>query len=70
MSIVLDGRKAGKTCVAYYENNRAVFKKRGLNRRNVLHEFFHHLVDANGLEMPIRKEEKNANHYARMLLKK
>jgi len=34
-----------------------------------LHELFHHLVDVNRLEIPLRNEEKNANDYAREFLK-
>src|SRR4030067_1829105 len=70
MRIVLDGRKVGKNCVAFYEGNRATFKTRGLNRRTILHELFHHLVDANGFEMPEREEERRANVYVRAFLKR
>ena len=56
--------------VAFYMSNRAVFKKRGLDRRTILHEVFHHLANANGLVMPERTEEKEANDYARQFLKR
>ena len=69
MRIVLDGKRTGKTCIAFYEKNRAIFKKQGLNRMTVLHEFYHFLVDAKRLEMPIRKEEKEASTYAKAFIK-
>jgi hypothetical protein len=64
MRIVLSGRKTGKTCVAFYEHNKATFRKKALNRRTVIHELFHHLIEAKGLEMPIGKEEKEADAYS------
>jgi hypothetical protein len=42
---------------------------RGLKKRTALHELYHHLIDAKGLEIPLRKEEKEANSYARDFLK-
>jgi hypothetical protein len=68
MQIMLDGRKVGKGDVACYFENRAYFTKRGLKKRTVLHELYHHLVYVNGLEMPKTKEEKTANSYARDFL--
>ena len=65
MRIVLNGRKVGKGYVAYYSQSRAYFTKRGLNKRTVLHELYHHLVYVNGLDMPQRMEERRAGSYAR-----
>jgi hypothetical protein len=45
-------------------DNKANFKKRGLKKRVALHEFYHHLVDANCLEFPDRIEEIEADIYA------
>jgi hypothetical protein len=42
MRIVLNGRKVGRKYAAYYLQNRAYFTKRGLNKRLVLHELYHH----------------------------
>ena len=69
MKIVLDGRRVGKGDVACYFTNRAYFTKRGLTKRTVLHELYHHLVDVRGHELPNGVEEKNANRYAREFLK-
>ena len=69
MRIVLNGRGVGNGDTACYFQNVAYFAKKGLNKRNALHEFYHHLVDANGLEIPLRKEEKDANNYVREFLK-
>jgi hypothetical protein len=44
MRIIVDGRKVGKGCEAVYVANKAYFTKRGLTRRTVLHEFYHHLI--------------------------
>jgi len=60
MKIVVGGRKVGKGDVAYYKNNRAYFTKRGVNKRYVLHELYHHLVYVKGWDMSSRKEEKGA----------
>jgi hypothetical protein len=69
LRVILDGKKVGNGELACYFENKAYFTKRGLKKRNVLHEFYHHLVDANKLEMPLRKEERRANEYARKFLK-
>ena len=68
MKIVLDGRKVGKSCIATYFDNKACFTRRGLTKRTVLHELYHHLVYVNGMEMPSRTEEKAANSFARDFL--
>lgn len=65
MKIVLNGRKVGNGDEACYCKNKAYFTKRGLNKHNVLHELYHHLVDAKGWNLPRRKEEKDANSYLR-----
>lgn len=70
MKVILDGKRVGKGYSGYYLKNIAYFTKRGLNKRIILHELYHHLIDARGLEMPIRKEEKEANIYAREFLRK
>ena len=69
MKIVLDGRKVGNGDVACYFENRAYFTKRGLTKRTVLHEFYHHLVSANDQDIPNRIEEREANGYARKFLR-
>jgi hypothetical protein len=65
MKIKLNGRKVGNRWVASYFQNKAYFAKRGLNKRTILHELYHHLVYVNGLEMPKSKEERDASIYAR-----
>jgi hypothetical protein len=69
MKIVLDGRRAGNGNRACYFENKAYFTKRGLNKRFVLHEFYHHLVSAKGLNTPNLIEERNARNYARAFLR-
>jgi hypothetical protein len=69
MRIVLDGKKVGKNCVGSYLRNTACFTKNGLKRRIVLHELYHHLIDVMNINMPLRKEEKEANDYARCFKK-
>jgi len=68
MRIILNGRRVGNGDFAVYFENKAYFTKRGLNKRTVLHELFHHVVYVSGLEMPHRMEEKAANDYARDFL--
>jgi len=53
-----------KNCCAYYCENEAYFKKTGLKRRIVLHEFYHHLVKNAKKELPRKKEEREARTYA------
>ena len=65
MKIKLNGRKVGNKWVASYFQNRAYFSKRGLTKRTVLHELYHHLVYVDSLDIPKAKVEKAANHYAR-----
>lgn len=66
MKIKLNGRKVGNRWVASYFQNKAYFSKRGLNKRTILHELYHHLVYVNGLEMSKSKGERDANRYARI----
>jgi hypothetical protein len=65
MRIRLNGRKVGNGDIAVYFQNKAYFTKRGLTKRTILHELYHHLVYANDLEMPKSKEERDASRYAR-----
>ena len=65
MRIILNGRKVGNGDIAVYFQNRAYFTKRGLTKRTVLHELYHHLVYANGLEITGTIEERAADSYAR-----
>lgn len=69
MKIVLNGRKVGNGDFAVYFENKAYFTKRGLNKRTVPHELYHHLVCVNGLDLPQRKEETAVDSYARDFLK-
>jgi hypothetical protein len=68
MKIELDGRKVGNGNIAIYFQNRAYFTKRGLKKRTVLHELYHHIAYVNGLQMSSAKEEKAARSYARDFL--
>jgi hypothetical protein len=69
MRIILNGRKVGNGDRACYFENKAYFTKRGLKKRTVLHELYHHLVEMKGLELPERIEEKQANRYASEFVK-
>jgi hypothetical protein len=68
MRVVLDGRRVPRKCCGLYFENLAYFTRDGLKKRVVLHELFHHLIEAKGLEMAIGKEEKEANAYANRFL--
>ena len=68
MRIILDGRRVGNGDIAVCFQNRAYFTKRGLNKRTVLHELYHHLVYVNGLKMLKGIEERAANSYTREFL--
>ena len=62
MWIIVDGKRVGTRksngWVACYSENKTFFTKRGLNRQNILHEFFHHLVDANKLVLDGKRTGK------------
>ena len=64
IKIILNGRRVMRGYECDYAEGIACFTKRGLNQRNVLHEFYHHLVDNRGLEMSETKEEREANRFA------
>jgi hypothetical protein len=68
MKITLDGRKVGNGNIAIYFQNKAYFSKRGLKKRTVLHELYHHLAYVSGLDVSKTKEERAANSYARDFL--
>jgi CRISPR-associated endonuclease Cas1 len=61
------GARANGDDACYFEN-KAYFTKRGLKKRNVIHELYHHLVFIKGLELSERIEEKQANIYAKKFL--
>jgi len=68
MKIVVDGRRVGNGDEACYYENKAYFTKKGLNKRNVLHELYHHLAYVNDWDMSERMEERKANAYARKVM--
>jgi hypothetical protein len=73
LKLIVDGRrvmrtKTHKTYEAHYYRNKAYFTKKSVNKRNVLHELYHHIVEAKGLEMTLTKEEKEANGFVREVL--
>ena len=70
MKIILDGRKVMKGYPCDYFEDIACFTKKGLNKRNVLHELYHHIVENMGLETPEKKEEQEAERFARRIIKK
>lgn len=70
MKIVVDGRIVGKGDEADYFENVAAFTKKGLKKRNVLHELYHHVVEEKGIEMSDRKEERMANQFVIEVMKK
>jgi hypothetical protein len=70
MKVVVDGRRVSKGYLAEYLRNRAYFKRREIRKRLVLHELYHHLVEAKGLVMPLRKEEYLADEFARKVVRR
>jgi hypothetical protein len=70
MKIILNGRKVGNGNIAIYFRNKAYFTKRGLKKRTVLHELYHHLVYAKelGFDLSSQIEENEAKAYAREFL--
>jgi len=70
MKIIMDGRNVTRGCPCDYVENTACFTKNGLNNRNVLHELYHHVVENQELVIPEKKEEREANRFARRIIKK
>jgi hypothetical protein len=68
MRIIPNGRRVGNGDIAVYFQNRAYFTKRGLTKSTILHELYHHLVYSNDLDIAIRKEEEEANLFAKKIL--
>jgi hypothetical protein len=69
MKVMLDGRRVGNGDIACYFENRAYFTKRGLTKRTALHELYHRFIYVNGLDIAMRKEEREANEFAKRILK-
>jgi hypothetical protein len=70
MKIVIDGRRIGKrSWAACYDINIAYFRKKKISKSLVLHEFYHHLLNAKNWKIVKSEEEKEANGYARSILK-
>ena len=70
MKIILDGRKVMKGYPCDYFEGIACFTKKGLNKRNVLHELCHHIVNNKGLEISEKKEEREARRFVRKTMRK
>lgn len=70
MKIILNGRRVMRACDCDYFEGIACFTKRGMNKRNVLHELYHHIVENKGLEISEKIEEREADSYAKLLLKR
>jgi len=70
MTVIVNGRKVGNCYDAYYDECVAYFKKTGLNKWNILHEFYHHLVYVYDWDMKVFEEEKKAIWYSKGIMKK
>jgi hypothetical protein len=68
MRIILNGRKVGNGDIAVYFQNRAYFTKKGLTKRTILHELYHHLTYVNDIDMSTTREERAADSFARDIL--
>jgi len=69
MKIILNGRRVMRGCDCDYFDDVACFTKSGLNRKNVLHELYHHIIDNMGIEISEKKEEKEAERFANRVMK-
>lgn len=67
MKIVVDGRRVGNNDKACYDEYVAYFKKKELNKHNILREFYHHLAYIFDWEMSEKREEREANRYAKII---
>lgn len=69
MKIVLDGKKVGRGYEACYDKFVGYFTKKGFHKRNVLHEFYHHISFILNFDMDEKEEEKEANNFVKNVLK-
>jgi hypothetical protein len=60
MRITLDGKRVGKGYSGYYLKNKAYFTKRGLTKRIILHELYHHLIDKKRLRAAYQRRRKGS----------
>ena len=70
MKIILNGRRVMRACDCDYFEGIACFTRRGLKKRNVLHELYHYIVENKNIEMSEAKEEREANTFARAVIRK
>jgi hypothetical protein len=70
MKLIVNGRKVTRGCDGIYFEGVACFTKSGLNKQNILHELYHHIVENLGLEIPEKKEEREAERFANQIIKK
>ena len=70
MKIIVNGHKVGNNNKASYNytNYTAFFKKNGINRFNVLHELYHHIANVENWEFSDKREEREADKYAKKIL--
>jgi len=69
MKVIVDGRKVMKGYVCEYSEDIACFTKKGLNKKNVLHELYHHIANNKGLEVSEKKEEWEARKFVRAVIR-
>ena len=69
MKVIVDGRRVMRACEADYYEGIACFTKRGVNKENVLHELYHHIVENKGIEMSEKREEREAIRFVREVMK-
>ena len=68
MKIILNGRRVTRGCECDYFEGIACFTKKGLNKRNVLHELCHHIIENKEIEISLRREEREARAFATGIL--
>jgi hypothetical protein len=68
MRIIPNDKKVGNGDIAVYFQNKAYFTKRGLNKRTILHELYHHLIYVNDLDISGTREERAANSYSKAFM--
>ncbi|MFB0502697.1 MAG: hypothetical protein ACETWE_02595 [Candidatus Bathyarchaeia archaeon] len=61
MKVVVGGRRVANSDEALHDDDTctAYFKKKGIDKFNVLHEFYHHLVYVNGWDISEKREKRS-----------
>jgi hypothetical protein len=68
IKLLYKNKSITKYTIAWYSQDKAYLTNKGLKKRVVLHEFYHHLIKCKNIDLKLKQEEKEATLYAREFL--